>query len=554
VVVAPLPLHAAASPLRAAAAIRCTGARLHAHPGEAARGTPLAPRLRMRRALVACAGLLLASVAASPPAPVAWRRSAELPRADGASALAVDPGTGRVADGDATGVLVLGVGGRPARVLRRGPARDLAFLASGDLLAATEQGLYRIDAAGRPRRLTPAPGADRVPLRLAVAGDAVALATEDGAFLTRDTERWQRIRELPSGPVTAVALRAAGGELECFVLVRGELHTARVPLAASELGPIAAGREELALAFREDALDVVPGLAGADLALLFPTALALRERPAAPWRLVAPALPPGAQALRVAEGLGRLWLATDRGLLEAEAVEGPWRAASEPAGTQAVGALAAAGGSLFAAVGTALLVSDPARVAPPRGVLAELPVDPPIERVHRAALAYLELGPGRVAEMRRGVMQRGWLPTLALGGSVARDRDHGVDVDEAIVSGSLHRLVDRDAGANDDNDVGVTLTWDFADLVYHPEQIDISREAREIIELRDDVLDEITQLYFERRRVLVELASAPSPADALRLQLRAAELAAGIDAWTGGWFSRALRAPAPGETEDPTPR
>ena len=72
-----------------------------------------------------------------------------------------------------------------------------------------------------------------------------------------------------------------------------------------------------------------------------------------------------------------------------------------------------------------------------------------------------------------------------------------------------------------------------------------SREAREVIELRDDVLDEITQLYFERGRVLVELAAAQTPEEALRLRLRAAELAAGIDAWTGGWFSRALREAAP---------
>jgi len=508
----------------------------------------------MRRALVACAGLLLGTLGTAPLEPVAWRRSAELPRAEGASALAVDPASGRIAIGDATGVLVLGVGGRPERVLRRGPARDLAFLAGGDLLAATEQGLYRIDAAGHGRRLTPAPGADRVPLRLAVAGDAVALATEDGAFLTRDTERWQRIRELPSGPVTAVALRAEAGELECFVLVRGELYILRVPLAASELGPLAAGREELALAYREDPLDVVPGLAGADLALLFPTALALRDRAAAPWRLVAPALPPGAQALRVAEGLGRLWLATDRGLLEAEAPEGPWRAAAEPAGTQAVGALVAAGGSLFAAVGAALLVSAPVRVVAPRAVLAELPVDPPIGRVHRAALAYLDLGPGGVAEMRRGVMQRGWLPRLAIIGTASRDHDGGVNVDESFVSGGLHRLVDHDAGHKDGNQLGLTLAWDFADLVYHPEQIDISREARAVIQLRDDVLDEITQLYFERRRVLVELGASTSPEESVRLRLRAAELGAGIDAWTGGWFSRALRAPAPGETDDPTPR
>ena len=75
----------------------------------------------------------------------------------------------------------------------------------------------------------------------------------------------------------------------------------------------------------------------------------------------------------------------------------------------------------------------------------------------------------------------------------------------------------------------------------------MSREAREIIELRDDVLDEITQLYFERRRVLDALARAPAPDDveAVRLRLRAQELAAGIDAWTGGWFGRQPRDRSP---------
>ena len=84
------------------------------------------------------------------------------------------------------------------------------------------------------------------------------------------------------------------------------------------------------------------------------------------------------------------------------------------------------------------------------------------------------------------------------------------------------------------------------DLAYHPESIDVSKEAREIIELRDDVLDEVTQLYFERRRALLQLASEPPapPDEAARLRLRADELASGLDAWTGGWWSRALSTPA----------
>ena len=74
----------------------------------------------------------------------------------------------------------------------------------------------------------------------------------------------------------------------------------------------------------------------------------------------------------------------------------------------------------------------------------------------------------------------------------------------------------------------------------------VSKEAREVIELRDDVLDEVTQLYFERRRALLTLASDPSlPAvEAARLRLRADELGSGLDAWTGGWWSRAASASA----------
>jgi hypothetical protein len=181
----------------------------------------------------------------------------------------------------------------------------------------------------------------------------------------------------------------------------------------------------------------------------------------------------------------------------------------------------------------------------PRAILAELPEDPPIERVHRAALDFLDLGRARIDEMRLGVRRRGWLPELSLIGAASRDRDRGAAYDESFVSGAARQLVDRDEGSSRDDALSLHFTWELADLAYHPDQIDISREAREVIELRDDVLDEITQLYFDRRRVLAELAAAESPADALRLRLRAAELAAGIDAWTGGWFSRALRGSAP---------
>jgi hypothetical protein len=167
--------------------------------------------------------------------------------------------------------------------------------------------------------------------------------------------------------------------------------------------------------------------------------------------------------------------------------------------------------------------------------------------VHRAALAYLGLAARPVDAMRRGVRRRGWLPVVGLRLDRDLDRTSGTRVDEAFLSGGLRRLVDRDDDRAEDLGVSLTLSWDLGDVAYNPEEIDVSREARAVVELRDDVLDEITQLYFERRRVLAELAAlgTASGADAARLRLRAAELAAGIDAWTGGWFGRARAAPGP---------
>ena len=59
------------------------------------------------------------------------------------------------------------------------------------------------------------------------------------------------------------------------------------------------------------------------------------------------------------------------------------------------------------------------------------------------------------------------------------------------------------------------------------------------------MLDQINQAYFERQALLRALELAPtegasSRAERWKLRLRADELAAGLDGWTGGWFGRQL--------------
>ena len=64
-----------------------------------------------------------------------------------------------------------------------------------------------------------------------------------------------------------------------------------------------------------------------------------------------------------------------------------------------------------------------------------------------------------------------------------------------------------------------------------------------MVELRNDILDQVTKIYFERLRTKVELDNL-AVVDIKKRQdkeLRVLELTASLDAMTGGYFSRALQ-------------
>jgi hypothetical protein len=490
------------------------------------------------------------ATAAPEPTALAWRSLAAPVRGGEIAALAFDPASGTLALGDLRGVLVGTPDGSFERRLRRGLVRDLAFIGDAggtSLLAATTRGLFLVEASGAVVEVSPGPGAAaRAGNRIAVAAGWIAVASDDGVFLSRDARRWLRpATAFPAGPATAVALREEAGALECWAVVGGEPWSARLVADGPDLAARESLRQTVSFAGGSGGpVDVVLGPPGADVAMVYPTALALRDTLGA-WRAVPLELPPGAEVLRLAAGAGQLFLATLRGLLVAESLEGPWRRAGPPAGSAAVRALAGDPAVLFAAADTGLLagaaLGPSGAGARPDAPPLVLPEEPAIERVHQAALAYLRLGPKWMDEMQQGVERRGWLPVVVLHGAFARDKSRATAWDEAVTGGARWSLVDSDRDRAEDYDVGITFSWDLGDVAYHPESIDVSREAREVIELRDDVLDEITQLYFERRRVLAQLQSLSDPNDAGRLRLRADELAAGIDAWTGGWFGRQTR-------------
>ncbi|MBN1871251.1 MAG: hypothetical protein JW800_01625 [Candidatus Omnitrophica bacterium] len=168
-------------------------------------------------------------------------------------------------------------------------------------------------------------------------------------------------------------------------------------------------------------------------------------------------------------------------------------------------------------------------------ILQHFSHEPTYREVQEVAIRYAEVHPQKILGWRRRAYTKALFPELSF----------GIDHDS---SRSLH----WDSGLNpdtwvigpEDEDTGwdINLSWDLGGLIWNDDQTNIDVRSRLMVQLRDDVLDEVTHLYFERRRLQIELAKKP-PKDEYELmqkELRLEELTAGIDAMTGGWFSEEI--------------
>jgi len=516
-------------------------------------------------AALSLALVLVIGTPATADSPLRWQRASLPARGLAVTAVAADPPSGRLAAGDEGGVWLRGPGRSWRRAARLEAVADLAFAADGALWIASVVGLWRLGPDGRLEERTPAAGESaRRAARVATRGAFVAVATEAGAFASRGGRRFARVPQTLSGrPVAALALGSGPpGGADLWLAAGPELWRARLVEdgAAASVEAVSVRRlgAVTGVPLGEAPVDLQV-LSGGRAAALYGRHLAVWDPGRGAWRVSRPDLPPGARARRLrAEPGGAWWIAHDRGLSRAPGPDGPWRRAADPAGRLPARGLARLGARLFAASQGALLAGAPDERPTPAAPAAEPPVartgarpsdasppgaGPPVRAVHVAALRHLRLEPERLRSRFRGLRRRGWVPTLSLDLDAAEEHRSGWDDDEAFISGGMRFLRDRDRQHTRDLGARLELSWDLPALAYDSDWDDLSREARQVIALRDDVLDEINQLYFERRRALRRLRalSADDP-EAAELRSRAAELAAGLDAWTGGWFSARLTA------------
>ncbi len=161
--------------------------------------------------------------------------------------------------------------------------------------------------------------------------------------------------------------------------------------------------------------------------------------------------------------------------------------------------------------------------------------EPDIRKVQQAAIAYAEVHPDKIKTWRKQAAQKAMLPQVNLG----LNRN---------VTDLWHWETGSGTKAEDDvlrkgNDViewDVTLSWDLSGLIWNNDQTSIDSRSKLMSELRDNILDEINRLYFERIRLKMELDSLSIEDRKKRWdrELRLKELAASLDALTDGYFSQ----------------
>jgi photosystem II stability/assembly factor-like uncharacterized protein len=164
--------------------------------------------------------------------------------------------------------------------------------------------------------------------------------------------------------------------------------------------------------------------------------------------------------------------------------------------------------------------------------------EPDIRKVQEAAIEYAEVHPDKIKSWRKQAARKAILPQLSAGvGRNVTDLWHWETGSTAKIDDDVLKR-GRDAIEWD-----ITLSWDLSELIWNNDQTSIDSRSKLMSELRDNILDEVTRVYFERIRLKIELDSLTieDRKKKLEKELRLKELSASLDALTGGYFSRALQ-------------
>jgi len=173
--------------------------------------------------------------------------------------------------------------------------------------------------------------------------------------------------------------------------------------------------------------------------------------------------------------------------------------------------------------------------------------EPDINEVQQAAIKYAEVEPEKILSWRRQASKKAFFPKVTAG--IERDTGDLWHWESGSTTRSNDDILIR---GKDSIEWDISLSWDLGEIIWNDDQTSIDTRSRLMVQLRQDILDEVTRIYFERMRLKNQLDNLNIEDRKKRIdkEIKIRELTALLDALTGGYFSRAIQTDKSGSSSE----
>ncbi len=160
-----------------------------------------------------------------------------------------------------------------------------------------------------------------------------------------------------------------------------------------------------------------------------------------------------------------------------------------------------------------------------------LTLEPSPREVHKRVIQYANVTNGKIKCWHAESRLAGFLPSFSFAKNLGRN---------ASISTYSGKYITGPEDVSKGWDAGVD--WDLGNTIYSSDQTSIDSREKMMVELRNDLLSEATRIYYERRRLQIDLVYTPPASEQEHLEnlLRLDELTALLDGMTDGFFSKRL--------------
>lgn len=164
--------------------------------------------------------------------------------------------------------------------------------------------------------------------------------------------------------------------------------------------------------------------------------------------------------------------------------------------------------------------------------------EPTVQEVQQAALKFFKVHPNMIKGYRSGASWKALMPDVEV------TFNHENSLNDRTMIDAIYRAAFPDGKEFEDTkrtgySLGVKAHWSFDRLIFNAEVLDVTS----LVGVMEGLLREITSLYYTRRRLMTIMSLNPpqDPGEKITESIRLDEIAANVDALTGGYFSRELK-------------